>query len=1010
MMAAGTGLRAQQPTITLNPGWNWISYPEAVAMEIEMALGSFVPAEGDIVKSQFGFSVYQEGQWQGSFTHFMPGMGYMYCSSRSEVTSFFFANASSSVVATATPAEITATSAVVGGMVTLPEGSHVFLRGVCWGTEPNPDIDGNHTSNATGVGSYSDTLVDLNPSTTYYVRAYVVSDYGLAYGNALSFTTESDGGGEHEYVDLGLPSGLLWATCNIGADTPEDYGDYFVWGETQPKDIYYWSTYQYCMGSGNTLTKYCSNAEYGYNGFTDNLTTLEPSDDAATANWGSDWRMPSKAEFEELYNNTTVTWTMQNGVYGSLFTATNGNTLFLPAAGYREESSLGGAGSYGLYWSSSLDTDYPSYAWYIYFYSDGCFMHSYGREGGQSVRPVLPASQNTSYIIDVTANPAVGGTISGGGTYEQGQSCTVTATANAGYTFTNWTENGTVVSTDATYTFTVNANRTLVANFAGSGLPYYQDFASSFGTYTTYNVAGAQSWEIDYSVAKMTGYAYSTNYANEDWLISAKFSLEDVSSASLTMTYIARYFNNLDSDITIQISSDYISGDPTLAYWTQVPASWTSGNNWTDFVSTTVDLSQFVGQKICVAVRYLSDDQKAGTIEVQSILIQEGSGSTPPFGPNPGGEVQNMPYVQSFASEFGTYITYDILGAQSWEIDYGTVKITGYYGGSYYANEDWLISSPVAITGVSDAKMTISYIGRYFNNINDEVTIWASPNYTWGSNPEEITWTQVFANLTEGSNWSDFLTAEISLTQFVGQTVTFAVKYMSANSRAGTIEIQSITIEECGGDGPNPPTPGGGDHGYVDLGLPSGLLWATCNVGANAPEDYGDYFAWGETEPKDYYNWSTYQYCMGNENALTRYCNNSSYGNNGFADNLSVLLFEDDAATANWGSDWRMPTFDEWEELYNYTSYTYTTRNGVNGMLFTASNGNSLFLPAAGYRYGTSLVYAGTYGFYWSSSLFMDFPDLAWYLTFDSGYCDAYNGGSRTDGQSVRPVRSASKN
>ena len=340
-------------------------------------------------------------------------------------------------------------------------------------------------------------------------------------------------------------------------------------------------------------------------------------------------------------------------------------------------------------------------------------------------------------------------------------------------------------------------------------LPYYQDFTSSFGTYTTYDVLGDQSWEIDYNTAKMTGFANSTNYANEDWLISKRFSLENVTQASMTMTYIARYFNNLDSDITIQISRDYTGGDPTAATWSQVPASWVSGSDWNTFASTTLDLTPYVGQKVTVAVKYLSDDQKAGTIEVQSILIQEGSGPTPPPGPGTGGEVQEMPYYQSFASEFGTYMPYDEMGAQSWEIDYSTAKMTGYVGGSYYANEDWLISSPVAITGVSDAKMTMIYIGRYFSNINDEITIWASTDYTWGNSPTTATWTQVASRLTEGSNWNDFLTVEISLTDYVGQTVTFAVKYVSSDSKAGTMEIQSITIQEGSGvTPPEPPTPG----------------------------------------------------------------------------------------------------------------------------------------------------------------------------------------------------------
>ena len=397
-------------------------------------------------------------------------------------------------------------------------------------------------------------------------------------------------------------------------------------------------------------------------------------------------------------------------------------------------------------------------------------------------------------------------------------------------------------------------------------LPYYQDFASSFGTYTTYDVAGAQSWEIDYSTAKMTGYANSTNYENEDWLISRRFSLENVSSASMTMTYIARYFNNVNNDITVWVSSEYTSGDPNSVNWTQVPATWTEGSNWTDFVSTTLDLSQFVGQKVCVAVKYLSDNVKAGTIEVQSILIQEGSGPTPPPGPGTGGEVQNMPYTQNFASEFGTYMTYDVLGSQSWEIDYSTAKMTGYVSSSYYANEDWLISSPVAITGVSDAKMTMAYIGRYFNNINNEVTIWASTNYVWGSDPSMAGWTQVPAVLVEGSNWSDFIATEISLSDYVGQTVTFAVKYISTDSKAGTMEIQSITIEEGSGvTPPTPPTPGQGEgsgtledpynvaagiglqseepiawvHGYIVGAVKSGLSSVTSNADINwsAPFD-----------------------------------------------------------------------------------------------------------------------------------------------------------------------------
>lgn len=206
---------------------------------------------------------------------------------------------------------------------------------------------------------------------------------------------------------------------------------------------------------------------------------------------------------------------------------------------------------------------------------------------------------------------------------------------------------------------------------------------------------------------------------------------------------------------------------------------------------------------------------------------------------------------------------------------------------------------------------------------------------------------------------------------------------------------------------------GGGNNGggttpvmeSVDLGLPSGTLWATCNVGADTPEGYGDYFAWGETTPKDTYNWLTYQHCNGSFNQLTKYCNNSNLGYNGFVDNLTTLEPIDDAATANWGSGWRMPTQAEWQELYDNTNGTWHTRNGVKGWLLTATNGNSLFLPAAGCRWGDQHLSNGSYGEYWSSSFFDLF--CAWYFSIDPATGSYLGNSDRFCGFSVRAVRSA---
>lgn len=164
-------------------------------------------------------------------------------------------------------------------------------------------------------------------------------------------------------------------------------------------------------------------------------------------------------------------------------------------------------------------------------------------------------------------------------------------------------------------------------------------------------------------------------------------------------------------------------------------------------------------------------------------------------------------------------------------------------------------------------------------------------------------------------------------------------------------------------------------HEYVDLELPSGTLWATCNIGANSPEEHGDYFAWGETEPnKEVYDWSTYKWCNGSGERLTKYCVSGRYGT---VDNKTELLPEDDAATANWGSNWCMPTVKQIEELHRYAKLENTTQNGHSGLKITGrTNGKSIFLPDFGWRDGaTTTSSAGSSGAYWTRSINADPAD-----------------------------------
>ena len=193
----------------------------------------------------------------------------------------------------------------------------------------------------------------------------------------------------YAYVDLGLS--VKWATCNIGAEKPEDYGDYFAWGETDTKERYDWNWYIYGKGP-NAIEKYCSLGELNTenNNFADNKEILEPQDDVATVKWGGKWRMPTFDEISELKRNCTCTWIEENGVRGCKILSSNGNSIFLPAAGYNDKEVLIEEGESCYFWSSRGGTDYPGFANYLRFSSEGDYWNSPHRCYGLSIRPVCP--------------------------------------------------------------------------------------------------------------------------------------------------------------------------------------------------------------------------------------------------------------------------------------------------------------------------------------------------------------------------------------------------------------------------------------------------------------------------------------------------------------------------------------------------------------------------------------------------------------------------------------------
>ncbi|MBQ0095524.1 MAG: Ig-like domain-containing protein [Bacteroidetes bacterium] len=762
-----------------------------------------------------------------------------------------------------------------------------------------------------------------------------------------------------QYVDLGLS--VKWATCNVGAEKPEDYGDYFAWGETETKSDYSWSTYKYCKGSYDSMTKYCDNSSYGYNGFTDNNSVLDPEDDAAHVNWGGDWRMPTKAEKDELRNtsNCTWTWTTMNGVNGykvvSKKSGYAGNYIFLPAAGYRGGTALYRVGSDGYYWSSSLNTGSPGGAYCLYFGSGGVYWDgSGGRDYGQSVRPVCPVPVTSISLSRQSVEIMEGGTETLTATvqYENGTTGnTVTwSSSNTGVAAVDQTGKVTAVSVGTCIITATSGSYSATCSVIVSSPYKYVDLGLSV-KWATFNVGATKPEE------------YGDYFAWGETEPKSSYSWSTYKYCKGSETTMTKYCNNssygyygyTDSKTILDLEDDAAhvnwGGDwrmPTSAEQDELCNSsnctwtWTTMNNVSGY-KVVSKKSGYVGNYIFLPAAGYCKGTKLGLL----------SGSD------------------------GGYLSSSLAGLSdgaSYLISNSNFYSSRNYVARYCGNSVRPVC-PVPVIGVSLGKQSIEI------QPGETETLTATVRYENGATSNTVTWTT--------SNSS------VVTVDQIGKVTAVSVGTCTITASSGSFSATcSVTVKPI-------------EPEYVDLGL--SVKWANCNVGATKPEEYGDYFAWGETEPKSDYSWSTYKYCKGSYDSMTKYCTNSSYGYNGFTDNNSVLDPEDDAAHANWGGDWRMPTNAEQDELRNTSNCTWTrtTMNGVNGYKIVSKKsgyvGNCIFLPAAGLRGGTTLYDVGSYGYFWSSSLSTGNPDGAYYLDFDSGGVNWHHH-LRDSGRSVRPV------
>lgn len=344
-------------------------------------------------ETQVQKTVYSSGEFAINISELKENTTYYYCAFAVDAGQYQLGEAysfetPSLSATTGNVTDVKYNEAMLNGIV---NSGKSIKCGFIYGTKSSLSLANDSNIYTYSSDTFSIKIDGLDAGVTYYYRAYVICDEEYRYGDIRSFKTYVvpcfDENHIHA-VDLGLS--VKWASCNVGAESPEDYGGYYAWGEVVEKGNYSWSTYKWYNRSYNTLTKYCTDSYYGT---VDNKTVLEPEDDVAHVQWGGNWRMPTEAELDEL--RTVCTWSRGtcNGVAGCFVTGPNGNRIFLPAAGYCNGTGVSSRGSSGNYWSATLNDDDSDVACYLYLYLHSYYNFDYNldyddRYYGRTVRPV----------------------------------------------------------------------------------------------------------------------------------------------------------------------------------------------------------------------------------------------------------------------------------------------------------------------------------------------------------------------------------------------------------------------------------------------------------------------------------------------------------------------------------------------------------------------------------------------------------------------------------------------
>ena len=838
-------------------------------------------------------------------------------------------------------------------------------------------------------------------------------------------------------IDLGLPSGTKWLCSNLHADDPKDAGGYYQWGKPYMVHSYTDITYR----APNFMMANYQSSEY----------------DAATVNLGQEYCTPTMSQFNELHDNCSMDYkySPRGNVLGMFLKGKNSNNLYLPFSGYKSGVKVNN-NSEGWFVSSDAVDSNKNLRKAVVLKNNDVIWHSNDAMAyGHSVRPVSAGSDGLVFepqqldYDEVNVGQKVGQYVTVTNNGNTSISVTVAQTiapfqvdeASLGTFTVKPKEPHSVLvyfspTEEKEYTSVLTlsyeaGNSCIVSKVPLKGKGINASIPLQLSTNTLTLTTGQQG-TVDVTSGSGS-YAAESNATNVATVTveGSKLIIKGVSLGSATITVKDNHTQErANIEVTVTESSSFTDGQIVMerkyyvdsrgdfsTYW----EGGTSANYAYQQISLSFDNNQTLSINYLNA--YYWDNSSTTQRKGVYIIGYVGGEKVKEWYIHPRKDkewikekiiVTKDGKVSYFSNDtFMGEETFDQLSLQDAKNVTINLSPYGWWYTHYHYMDDFIITTPAII------------IKDDFNDGVLDTNIWQSPANPDGVREEDgilkaeqlrtdidfhlkskpiplvniplqlstntltlTTGQQGTVNITSGSgsyaavsNATNVATVTVEGSELIIKgvaqgTATITVKDLSSGETA--------EIKVAVGDGYNVPAEA------IDLGLPSGTLWASCNVGATKPEEFGGYYAWGETQEKDSYTWGNYSLCTDGDK-------NTCYE----IEDIGGTNY--DVASSKLGNGWRTPSPEQLKELVEYCTYQRTNLNNVRGSKFIGPNGNSIFLPSAGYRWEDKVEYLGTSGLYMSSASY--YKDSSWGLCTDVN--KAFVGvGWRLYGENVRPVRS----